>query len=101
MGILNEVWLDRHMQENGDYPLDWDDAAKDESANEALHGGGREEYEELQKALADFFGNHGLIGLYNNPDEQEAINEVKSNIWAAIESSIVDQAEQIVESRNV
>jgi hypothetical protein len=89
------------MRENGDYPLDWDDAAKDEAANEALHGGDREEYEELRKAMIDFFQNHCLIAIYNNPDCDEAILELRNNIWACIESSIVEQAEQILESRNV
>jgi len=101
MAILQDYWLDQHMQENGDYPLDWDDAAKDEAANEALHGGGAAEYECLKAAVEDFFGNHYLMGLYNNPDADEAIAEIKNNIWACIESDIHDQCEQILESRNV
>ena len=101
MGILQDYWLDQHMHEHGDYPLDWDDAAKDEAANEALHGGRLNQHEALKAAMVDFFGNHELSPLYNNPDPAEAIRELRNNVWGIIESDIHDQCLQILESRNV
>jgi hypothetical protein len=96
--LIDHHWLVEHMDEYGDYPIEWDDNAKDGAADQALHN--CQNHERLDECFVDFFKNKELKSLYMpNLSHEERANFTMNNIWPYIESEIVAQCASIVETR--
>jgi hypothetical protein len=96
--LIDDAWLANHMDEHGDYPIDWTDEQKDEAANQALHK--CKNSARRNELLGDFWDNYDAIPLYSElMSDYEKNNETKNNIWRYLESEIIAQCAAIVETR--
>lgn len=97
--LLTQEFIECALDAYGDSVVDWPDDFKDMAVLEAMTNG---DPVQLNAAMSDFWLDQKALPLYTTGLAQqgeyiEAVEEIKNNIWSALEADFQGELEDYIE----